>query len=168
MADLIEMKLSGLDGVLDTLKQLPPEVVSKRGGPVKAALRKGALVILKAEKANLRAATANANDEGKRESTGLLLKNLIASRGKAPTSGKGERYLIRVRRKTYTRAGGKPVTTLQTAQLLEYGSSQQPAEPWIRPAFAANARLAIETIERETVRAVELVAAKLGAANKGR
>jgi HK97 gp10 family phage protein len=168
MADLIEMKLSGLDGVLETLKQLPPEVVSKRGGPVKAALRKGALVILKAEKANLRAATANANDEGKRESTGLLLKNLIASRGKEPTSGKGERYLVRVRRKTYTRSGGKPVTTLQTAQLLEYGSSQQPAEPWIRPAFAANARLAIETIERETVRAVELVAAKLGAANKGR
>jgi hypothetical protein len=167
MADLIEMKLTGLDGVLDTLKSLPPEVVSKRGGPVKAALRKGALVILKAERQALQIVTANATDSGKRESTGLLLKNLIASRGKAPTTGKGERYLVRVRRKTYSR-NGKPVTTLKTAQLLEYGSSQQPAEPWIRPAFLANARLSIETIERETVRAVERVAAKLGSANKGK
>lgn len=168
MADLIEMKLTGLDGVLDTLKRLPPEVVSKRGGPVKSALRKGALVILKAEREALRTATANATESGKREATGLLLKNLIASRGKAPTSGKGERYLVRVRRKTYPDRTGKPVTTLQTAQLLEYGSSQQPAEPWIRPAFLANARRAIETIERETLRAVEAVAAKLGSANKGK
>lgn len=169
MADLMEVKLTGLDGVLDTLRQLPPEVVSKRGGPVKSALRKGAVVILKAEKANLQAAVANSGDDGKRYSTGLLLKNLIASRGKAPTTGKGERYLVRVRRKTYPgRSGGKPVTTLATAQLLEYGSSQQPAEPWIRPAFLANARRAIETIEAETVREVERIAAKLGAANKGR
>lgn len=169
MADLIEMKLTGLDGVLDTLSKLPPEVVSKRGGPVKAALRKGALVILKAEKANLVSVTANATDEGKRLSTGLLLKNVIASRGKPPTGGKGERYVVRVRRKTYPgRGGGKPVTTLKVAQLLEYGSSQQPAEPWIRPAFLANARRAIETIERETLRAVQAVAAKLGAANKGK
>lgn len=168
MADLIEMKLTGLDGVLDTLKSLPPEVVSKRGGPVKSALRKGALVILKAERQALQIATANATDSGKRESTGFLLKNLIASRGKAPTTGKGERYLVRVRRKSYPDRTGKPVTTLKTAQLLEYGSSQQPAEPWIRPAFLRNARLTIETIERETVRAVERVAAKLGAANKGK
>jgi len=168
MADLIEMKLTGLDGVLETLKSLPSEVVSKRGGPVKSALRKGALVILKAERQALQIATANATDSGKRESTGFLLKNLIASRGKAPTTGKGERYLVRVRRKSYPDRTGKPVTTLKTAQLLEYGSSQQPAEPWIRPAFLANARVAIETIERETVRAVDRVAAKLGAANKGK
>jgi HK97 gp10 family phage protein len=166
--DLIEMKLTGLAGVLETLAKLPPEVVSKRGGPVKAALRKGAQVILKAGKQNLQAATSNATDSGKRESTGFLLKNLIASRGKPPNAGKGERYLVRVRRKSYVGRSGETVTTLKTAQLLEYGSSQQPAEPWIRPAFLANARRAIETIERETVRAVDAVAAKLGAANKGK
>jgi len=167
--DLIEIKLTGLAGVLETLAKLPPEVVSKRGGPVKAALRKGAQVILKAEKQNLQAVTSNATDSGKRESTGFLLKNLTASRGKPPTGSKGERYVVRVRRKTYVgRSGSEPTTTLKVAQLLEYGSSQQPAEPWIRPAFLANAQRAIETIERETVRAVEAVAAKLGAANKGK
>jgi len=60
------------------------------------------------------------------------------------------------------------VTTRKTAQLLEYGASQQPAARWIRRAFLANARVAIETIERETVSAVARVAAKLGAANKGK
>ncbi len=161
------MKLSGLDGVLETLNNLPAEVVSKRGGPVKAALRKGALVILKQEQANLQAVTANATDTGKRESSGLLLKNLIASRGKAPTGGSGERYLVRVRRKTYPDRTGKPTTTLKTAQILEYGSSKQPAEPWIVPAFKAKAREAIETVERELLKSIERVVKKLAQQNKG-
>lgn len=165
---IVEMKLTGLNGVLETLKALPAAVVSKRGGPVKSALRKGALVILKQEKANLQAVTANTNDEGKRYSTGLLLKNLIASRGKAPTGGNGERYLVRVRRKTYPQKSGKPVTTLKTAQLLEYGSSQQPAEPWIRPAFNAKAAEAITTVERELVAGIDRIVKKLAAQNKGR
>jgi HK97 gp10 family phage protein len=158
----VEMKLEGLDGVLDLLKQLPPEVVSKRGGPVKSALRKGAVVILKQEQANLRAVTANATSSEKIESTGLLLKNLVVTRGKAPTSGKGERYLVRVRRKAYLRkGGGKAVTTLQTANLLEYGSEKQPAEPWIRPAFAAKAEEAIRTVELEVVKGIDRVVKKL-------
>lgn len=165
---VVEIKLTGVDGVLETLKALPAEVVSKRGGPVKSALRKGALVILKQEKANLQVVTSNANDEGKRYSTGLLLKNLIASRGKAPTGGNGERYLVRVRRKTYPgRKGGKPVTTLQAANLLEYGSSQQPAEPWIRPAFLSKAAEAIKTVETELIKGIDRVVKKLAAQNKG-
>jgi len=158
----VEIKLTGIDGVIDTLKSMPAEVVSKRGGPVKSALRKGALVILKVEKTNLQAVTTNATTDEKRESTGLLLKNLIASRGKAPSSGKGERVLVRVKRKTYPgRKGGKPVTTLKTAQLLEYGSSKQPAEPWIRPAFLSKSEEAIRTVERELVAGIERIAKKL-------
>jgi HK97 gp10 family phage protein len=165
----VEMKLSGIDGVIDTLHSLPPEVVSKRGGPALAALRKGARVILAAEKANLQAVTANQTSDEDRESTGLLAANVIASRGKAPSDGKGERMLVRVRRKTYARGGsGKPVTTLQTAQLLEYGSSQQPAEPWIRPAFQSKAGEAIATIERETVAGIDRIVQRLARQNKGR
>lgn len=164
----VEMKLSGLDGVLATLQSLPPEVVSKNGGPVKAALRKGALVILKQEKANLQAVIANQTATGKHESTGLLLQHLIVSRGKAPSGAKGERYLVRVKRKTYARkSGGKAVTTLKTAQLLEYGSSKQPAEPFIRPAFTSKASEAIKTIESELVRGVDRVVKKLARQNKG-
>jgi hypothetical protein len=108
---MVEIQLHGLTGVLEMLKSLPPEVVSKRGGPVKAALRKGALVILRQAALNLARATDSlASDDS--ESTGLLLKNLVATRGKAPFSGNGERYLVRVRRKGYQRKG-KPVSTLK-------------------------------------------------------
>lgn len=160
------MKLHGLDGVLETLRQLPPELVSKRGGPVLAALRKGAKVIDQQRRANLQAVVATTTDSGKRESTGFLAKNLIVSRGKAPFGGKGERILLRVKRKGYP--GRKGVSTVQTANLLEYGSSQQPAEPWIRPAFESRAREAISTVERELVAGIDRIVAKLARANAGK
>ena len=155
----VEIQLSGLDGVLNTLRRLPPEVVSKRGGPVKAALRKGALVIFKQAQMNLDRATANIGT-GDDKGTGLLLKNLVVTRGKEPIGTRGERYLVRVRRKSYERKG-EPVTTLKTAQLLEYGSSQQPAEPWLVPAFKMKAQQAIKTVESELVRGVNLVLRKI-------
>lgn len=163
-----ELKLTGVDGVIDMLRRLPPEVVSRNGGVVRSALRKGAVVILKQAQANLQKAVANSDDEGKRYSTGLLLKNLVVTRGKAPTSGKGERQLVRVRRKSYDGAvlgkkqkAGDRRTTLKTAQLLEYGSSQQPAEPWLRPAFSSRAEEAIRTVETELVRGIDRAVKKL-------
>lgn len=161
MATSGEIRLTGLDGVYEMLRSLPAEVVSKRGGPVKTALRKGANVIAKQERVNLQAATSNATTDEARESTGLLLKSIVVTRGKPPATGNGERYLVRVKRKTYPRKGGKAVTTLKTAQLLEYGSSKQPAEPWIRPAFQSKAAEAITTTERELASAVERIATKL-------
>jgi len=157
MAEVI--RLEGLDGAYDMLRSLPAEVVSKRGGVVKTALLKGARVLLREAALNLARATGRLSAEGDDTSTGFLLRNLVATRGKAPKVGKGERYLVRVRRKPYVRKG-KPVTTLKTAQLLEYGSSQQQAEPWLRTAFQSKARAAIETIERETVAGVERAAQK--------
>lgn len=166
MADGVTIQLTGLEGVLATLKSLPPEVVSKRGGPVKAALKKGALVLLKEAQFNLYRVTANIGT-GEQENTGLLLKSLIATRGKAPIGGSGERYLVRVKRKSYDRRG-KAVTTLKTAQLLEYGSSAQPAEPWLRPAFESKAEQAIKTVEGELVKSVDRIVKKLAAQNKGK
>lgn len=163
----VEVKLEGLNGVLETLKSLPPEIVSKRGGPVKSALRKGARVIWQQAKSNLEVVTANADDEGKKYSTGLLLKNLVVTRGKPPFGGKGERYLVRVRRKSYQRKG-KSTTTLATANLLEYGSVKQPMEPWIRPAFQAKAEEAIRVTEAELLRQIDRVVKKLAQQNKGK
>lgn len=162
------MKLQGLEGVLQTLKSLPPEIVSKRGGPVKVALRAGARVIQKEAALNVARATGDLDAGGEETSTGLLAKNIVATRGKAPTGGNGERYLVRVKRKTYPDRTGKPVTTLKTAHLLEYGSSKQPAEPWLRPAFAAKAEQAIRTIESELLRGIDRIVRKLAAQNRGK
>jgi len=147
-------KLTGLDGVLELLQSLPAEVVSKGGGPVRTSLRKGALVIKNEAAMNLARVT-----EGE-DSTGLLLANLVVTRGRKLGATKGERYLIRVRRKSYNRQGVS-VSTAQTGRFLEYGTEDQPAEPWLRPAFAAKADQAIRTTERELVIALDRVVKKL-------
>ena len=157
------LELKGLDGVLRTLQELPPEVVSKAGGPVKRALRKGALVLLQEAALNLARATDNLSTDDQ-ENTGLLLSALVATRGKAPTGGNGERYLVRVKRLSYQRPG-PATTTLATANLLEYGSEKQKAEPWLRPAFAAKAQQAIQTVETELVKDIDRVVRKLARQN---
>jgi HK97 gp10 family phage protein len=156
---LPDINITGLDGVLDLLKSLPPEVVSKRGGPVGTALKKGAYVIAKPAALNI-ARAADSLGAAEHENTGLLQSSVIVSRGKALFGSKGERYLVRIKRKTYKRKG-KAVTTLKTAQLLEYGSSQQPAEPWLRPAFLQNAERAINVTRDELLRAIDRVVKKL-------
>lgn len=171
-----EVKLRGVDGVLNTLKSLPAEVVSVRGGPVKLALAKGARVILAQAKQNLRAAIAVNGDE----STGLLEKNVVVTRGKAPSSGKGERYLVRVRRKQYPKGGqavgkgkrsrglAKAGSTLQTANLLEYGSSHQPATQWLRPAVTQKGEAAIHVMTEDLLRRVDVIVRKLAQKNGGK
>lgn len=156
----VDVKITGVDNVLNMLRSLPPEVVSKRGGPVKAALRKGAVVILKQAQMNLYQVTADVST-GDDRGTGLLLKNVIVSRGKEPIGTKGERYLVRVRRKTYPDRQGKPVTTLKTAHLLEYGSSQQQPTPWIRPAVQMKGQQAINTVVSELNASISRIIKKL-------
>lgn len=155
------VNISGLDGVLEMLKQLPPEVVSKRGGPVKLALKKGATVIYKQADINLLLATQGMVSDEKQYSTGLLRKNLIVSRGKEPVGSKGERYLVRVRRKSYPDRKGEVTTTLKTAQILEYGSSQQQPDPWIRPAFESKAEDAIRTVSDDLLQRIDKIVKKL-------
>lgn len=161
---MVEMKIEGAAGIIETLNSLPPEVVSKRGGPVKLALAKGARLLRDEAKKNLRAQIARNGDE----STGLLEKNVIASRGKAPFGGRGERYLVRVKRKTYPGRTGKPVTTLKTANLLEYGSAHQPATPWLRPAFMSKRAQVVDVVIADLRRRIDLVVRKLAQQNKGR
>jgi HK97 gp10 family phage protein len=155
-----EIRLTGVDNVLDMLASLPKEVVAKRGGPVRRALRKGALVIQKEAVLNIaRAVDALGSDD--HESTGLLQGSVIVTRGKPPAGENGERYLVRVKSKKYNRKG-KTVTTQMTGRLLEYGSSQQPAEPWLRPAFASKAVQAINTTTSELLKDIDRIVKKLG------
>lgn len=153
------------------MKSLPPEIVSAKGGPVKNALRKAANVIRAQAAANLKAAIAINGSV----STGLLEKNLVVTRGKEPRGTRGERYLVRVRRKAYDgdklgrrQKAGKRVTTHKTASLLEYGSSHQPATPWLRPAVKQKGQQAIEVFTSDLNRRIEATVKKLAQQNKGK
>lgn len=167
----ITMDLKGLNGTLETLRSLPPEIVSKRGGPVKLALAKAARVIQSQAKTNLKAAIELNGDV----STGLLEKNVVVTRGKEPTGTKGERYLVRVRRKAYDgdklgkrQKAGKRVTTHKTASLLEYGSSHQPATPWLRPAVEKKGAEAINVFTADLNRRINAEVKKLAQQNRSK
>lgn len=161
----VEMKITGLDATLATLRQLPAEVVSKKGGPVKLALAKGARKLRDYAKQNLRAAIAQGPTT---RSTGELEKRVIASRGKSPTGIRGERYLVRVKKRDYLNAEGVRTNPLMTANLLEYGSSHQPATPWLRPAVQQHGGEIITTVTTDLDQRVQKTVAKLAMQNKGR
>jgi HK97 gp10 family phage protein len=156
-------KITGLDGTLDLLRSLPAEVVSKRGGPVKRALLKGARVIQQEAALNVARAVNDLDADGEEASTGLLQRSVIATRGKPRSGENGERYLVRVKRKKYTR-NGEQVTTTATARWLEYGTSdqRQPAEPWLRPAFDKKKEQAVSTITTELLKELDRIVRKLG------
>ncbi|QNH21262.1 hypothetical protein HEP73_02176 [Xanthomonas sp. GW] len=157
------LEIKGIDGVLNLLRSLPPEVVSKRGGPVKSALAKGARFLRDKERENLQAVL-----EPGEESTGLLAENIIASRGKAPIGGKGERYLVRIKRKMYPGRKGEQVSTLKSAQIKEYGSVKQPARSFIRRTVVEHGGQTINVVVTDLVARLDRVVKKLALQNKGR
>ncbi len=128
--------------------------------------RSSTMVIFKQAKSNLESATRS-NDPEKNYSTGLLLQNLVTSRGKPPPGVRGEMYLVRVRRKAYPRKG-RSVSTIKAGSLLEYGSVKQAAEPWLRPAASSRAEEAIRTIESELVKGIDRIQKKLAKQNQGK
>ena len=162
MTDLLRLEVSGIDGVLDTLKSLPANVVSKNGGPVKLALAKGARLLRDAARA---AAPVK---------TGLLRENIIVRRGKY--EGKGELYVVKVktiakryvnnsRNRRQDRVGKRYEIDGPAfyGRFLEYGTKKMPAKAWLRPAAQANAQKIIDTVSADLVRRVNLIVKKQGA-----
>lgn len=162
MADVGRVEIMGADEIARLLRSLPAEVVSKKGGPVKLALAKGARYLRDREREALRSVLV----EGE-ESTGLLEENIIASRGKAPMGGNGERYLVRIKRKMYPGRPGEQVSTLKSAQLKEYGSAQQPAASFIRRTVRTHGARTIEIIVDDLKSRLDKIVSKLAATNGG-
>lgn len=173
MATVETFDVQGLAGVLATLQALPRELASKRGGIVRAALRKAAVVLQKQVKANLAQIIAepNVNAPGglpANDSTGLLKKNIVVTRGKPPSGQNGEVILVRIRNKVYPPdqvSGKKPISTAQVARLLEYGTERRRAMPFIRPAFEAKKQEAVATFQREIFAGIDKAYRKIAAQN---
>lgn len=160
----VELQIHGIDGALSTLEALPAEVVSKRGGPVKLALAKGARLLRDQAKDNFRRSVA----QGGADSTETTVESIVASRGKAPVGTKGERQLVRVKRRSYINAKGAKTTTLRAAQLMEYGSATQPARPWLRPAVQRRGSQIIDVVSEDLLKRLDQITKRLAAQNGGR
>ena len=158
------VRIEGLDGVLSTLEKLPPEIVSKRGGPVRFALRKAAQVLQKEVQSNLQKIIDTPNKDGRDESTGLTKKNIVLTRGRR-RNFKGESMLVRVRKKTFP-GGGKDRNTAANARRLEYGTEKRPPMPVIRPAFNTKRMEALGVFSREINKKLASIQRKLERENR--
>lgn len=184
----MEVKLQGVDGIIATLNSLPPEIVSKRGGLVRAALRKGAMVIVKQARANFRLAVAQPGKTGITISSGFTEKNIVAKRKRVTAGQNGERYIVSVNYKEHPsgnlskrksrraadskrRARKRTATMIHTndiAYMMEYGTVNQQAIPWLRPAFLAKGEEAINVVTADLTRRIDLVVKKLATQNAGK
>lgn len=156
------VQVRGLEGVLDTLKSLPPEIVSKRGGPVRVALARAARLMQREVKGNLAAIVAAGNAGEEERSTGLLSANIVASRGRRGDVN-GETYRVRVRNKVYPdqKRNRKRFTTAQNARLLEYGTEKRQPYPFIRPAFESKKQAAVDEFTKTLNQRVNAIIRKL-------
>lgn len=149
--------LHGVDELLRKLKSLPPEIVSKRGGPVKSALRKGGIVIQKSAQNHLSAIVQKEDEDGY-VSTGTLSKAIVVRRDPRPQrSGANERYRVLIARKKYP-DGTK---TVATARYLELGTEKRVPTPFLTPAYFASRQEALDTIVNELTRAIERIIKRL-------
>lgn len=186
----LEVKMGGLAGVIETLKRLPPEVVSKKGGPVLAALRKGARLLVKQSRDNFRAAVAMPGRTGITDTTGFTEKQIVSKRRLPPSGTKGERIIVTVNPKVHpsgqsykrkSRAGlgkrlrkgnkgpsARPVQANDIAFMMEYGTRKQEATPWLRPAYEAKREEVLHTIETDLTQRVNRIVKKLVAQTKGK
>lgn len=162
------VEITGLDAVLRRLRALGPEA-SKRGGPVRAAVRKGAMVIVKEAQANIRKIVAEPNKSGDNKSMGLMAKSIKPFRAKARRDGKkGETFSIRAPASarypdSKRNPGGDAVQKI--ANILEYGGThngvRRQAHPWMRPAFHAKKQEAVKVMTDELVKGIDKLEKKL-------
>lgn len=154
--------ITGLDDIVRRLKALGPEA-SKRGGPVRIAVRKGAVVIQKEAQANIDKIVSDPNI-GPDVSSGLLSKSYKPVRAKAPQRYKGETYFLLIPKRTrYPISPRTPsgIGVSTVGQMLEYGTSKRRAMPWARPAFHAKKSEAVEVMRDETLKGIERLERKL-------
>lgn len=173
--DRVDVEISGIDGVLDMLKNLPADVVSKRGGPVKKALRKAAVIIQKEAQNNIRKIVLEPNKDGKpSKSTGSLEKAVTVGRGKYLGGTLGERYMVwlprekkkyaNTRENVRKRRVGKTYTVESPqfyGRFLEYGTSKMQKKPWLRPALMSKGDAAIAVARNSLLAELEKITQKM-------
>lgn len=157
------VKIIGLEGVMKTLRELPPELVSKRGGPVRSALRKASKILVEEAKANVQRIIDEPNIDGaESKSIGHLKKNIITARDSKMRGG--ERYYVRVRRKAYPEGRTKKTAT-GVGALLEQGTERRKPMPWMRPAFDAKKHEVVQFFPQELRKQLDRIVKKLARQN---
>lgn len=166
-----ETEITGLEGVLESLRALPTEMTKKRGGPVRAAVRKAAQLLRKEARAQMIARGNNPGKTGINYATGFTAKHIIIKRRKINEAMKGERFIVTVKPVPHPN-GNKirkhPIKTRDVAFIMEHGSANQPAEPWLRPAYNARKEEAVRVMVDTLNSGIDKIVAELARKNAGK
>lgn len=175
------VRIEGLEGVLKTLKQLPPEIVSRRGGPIRFALRKAAKVILDEAKNNVQKIIDTPNVDGRFVSTGVAKESLRIKRVRPLNGKKGEAAIVAVGSKKYAgrkfvkrdkrkgrSAREKDLATNDVLFMLEHGTERRQPMPWMRPAFDSKRQQALGVFVAEANKKITQIIRKLEQKNGGK
>lgn len=151
------VRIEGLSGVLEQLRALPAEIVSKAGGPVKFGLKAAAELLRDEAKRNVRTIIDTPNVGGDDKSTGLLLLSIVAGRSKPRAGINGERFAVRIKaNQKYPAERGNNLTAAQIGRQLEYGTEKRQPMPWLRPAFDSKKNAALQVFSSEMKRRTEM------------
>lgn len=138
------VQIRGLDGVLELLKSLPPELVFRRGGVVLSGLRRGGNVIRKAWRAEIQRILDEPNIGGVYYSTGTLSKSVKVTRLRNPRRiGADEAVRVSVPSRAKYPDGTRVALV---AGVLEFGTEKMEAKAPIRKAFDASKHEALAAV----------------------
>lgn len=162
----VDIDVHGLRELRDAMKQLPKELIGKRGGPLKTALMGATLPILKSVKSNI---ISNPTID-----TGSLLKAIKRRRERNPEREKLAE-IIRVgvfgpRGRTGSKREDRTSSNVWYAHFTEFGvpSRNIAPEPYLRPALAENAEKSVRIFRRKAAMLTEKIATKIGHENARR
>jgi HK97 gp10 family phage protein len=144
MSTKSEVRMEGLSELLDKLKALPSEIGSKGGGPLRLALLTAAKIMR--DDAQARAPV----------DTGRLKRNIILFRD-GITFRRGKQG--RQRRSYHTSARGEKDAFY--GRFVEFGTSEMPAQPFLRPAFEAKKTDSAEVFRTKLADAIDRAVKKM-------
>jgi HK97 gp10 family phage protein len=161
MAEFV--KITGLDQTIKNLRALPRAISGKNGGPLRGALFAAGRVLKQETIQNAPVGVGT-------PSPGNLRDNIFLSRDRSPQKvGAAEHYVLSVRtgRKGLRRLRiGKGTRSLTGGDAwywfwVEFGTSKQPPQSFMRNAFEAKKMAALDEFKRQMIRGVSLAAARV-------
>lgn len=150
MSVKVSVDVLGLRELEKALKSLGSEVAGKNGGLVRTALMAAALPVLR---------SAQVYAEASRD-TGKLAEALTRSRQSKvdPDIDANEAVDVGL----FSRGKGKKVFY---GKFLEFGTSRQPAQPFLRQALESNVKESTDIFRKKLATGIERVAKKIGNKN---
>lgn len=146
--------LKELDAVLS---RLPTKVA---GRPLRAALRRAAQPMLEAARTNAEKVGIRGFDSGALAAA-MVARSRQRGRGTSAAVIIGPAYKAPRALSIYNEARArnfnakKPIETIRFGHLVEFGTVDTPAQPFMRPAFAATSRQVVDRFAGELRKALE-------------